>query len=114
MEFKMNEKEEIRETGFPFRKLWMIFFILLIIFYIIYHLYNGNYGLKNYMSKHIIIEQKNLDAQKIEKEISAMSNKIEKLQVNNLDSDLLDEEIRKNTGYAKKNEMVIYSNELAK
>ena len=59
-----------------------------------------------------IINQKNIDSKKIEKEIASIKNKIERLQGDNLDSDLLDEEIRKNTGYAKKNEIIIYSDYL--
>ena len=44
-----------------------------------------------------------------QKELADIKNKINKLQDTNLDSDLLDEEIRKNTGYIKQNEIVIYT-----
>lgn len=107
-----NIDEEINKIEFPTRKLMGVLFIISFILYVFYHLYNGNYGFKNYINKQNIINQKNIDSEKIEKEIAGIKNKIEKLQGNNLDSDLLDEEIRKNTGYAKKNEIIIYSNDL--
>ena len=107
-----NIDEEINKVDFPIGKIISVTFLVFFIIYILYHLYNGNYGLKSYINKQNIINQKNIDYEKIEKEINSMKNKIEKLQGNNLDSDLLDEEIRKNTGYAKKNEMVLYSDDL--
>lgn len=112
MNDEYNIDEEINKVEFPTNKLVFVLFLILFIIYTLYHLYNGNYGFKNYINKQNIINQKNIDSEKIEKEIDGMKNKIEKLQGNNLDSDLLDEEIRKNTGYAKKNEIVLYSNDL--
>lgn len=107
-----NIDEEINKINFPFARLFNIFFIILLITYVSYHLYNGNYGFKNYINKQNIINQKNIDSKKIEKEVNLIQNKINRLQDNNLDSDLLDEEIRKNTSYAKKNEIIIFSKDL--
>ncbi len=107
-----NIDEEIDKIEFPTRKLVGVLFSIFFLSYISYHLYNGNYGFRNYMNKQNIINQKNIDSKKIEKEIASIKNKIERLQGDNLDSDLLDEEIRKNTGYAKKNEIIIYSDYL--
>lgn len=107
-----NIDREINKIEFPAIKIIGILFIISFIMYVSYHLYNGNYGFKNYINKQNIINQKNIDSEKIEKEITGIKNKIDKLQGNNLDSDLLDEEIRRNTGYAKKNEIIIYSDDL--
>lgn len=107
-----NIDEEINQTEFPFKILFNILLIILSILYIGYHIYNGNYGFKNYINKQKIIAQKHINSEKIEKDINIIKNKINKLQDDNLDSDLLDEEIRKNTSYAKKNEIIIYSSEL--
>ncbi len=107
-----NIDDEINKAEFPFRTIINILLIILALLYVTYHLYHGNYGFKNYINKQNIVNQKHINSKKIEKEISSMQNKISKLQDNNLDSDLLDEEIRKNTGYAKKNEIIIYSSEL--
>jgi len=104
--------EEINRVEFPMGKLLEILFTLASIAYVSYHLYNGNYGFRNYINKQIIIKQKNVECVNIEKEISEIRNKIDSLQDDNLDSDLLDEEIRKNTSYAKKNEIIIYSSDL--
>lgn len=108
----ISEDDEEVKSGFPFKKFFNIFFILSILFYLCYHFYNGNYGFKSYINKQNIINQKNIDVIKLENEISSVKNKINKLQDTNLDSDLLDEEIRKNTGYAKKNEIILYSNDV--
>lgn len=107
----MQEKE-FEEINLDFRLIFKIIFILLMIFYTIYHIYNGNYGFKSYITKQDRLNQKNIELLKAQQEISNMEHRIKNLQSNNLDSDLLDEEIRKNTGYAKKNEIIIYSNSL--
>lgn len=107
-----KEIEEIEKIDFPFQILIKVICIALMLFYITYHFYNGNYGLKNYLNKQNIIDKKNITAKNLEKELLDIKNKIDKLQDNNLDSDLLDEEIRKNTGYMNQNEIVIYTNEL--
>lgn len=106
--------ENLERKEFNIRIIFKIIFIILLIFYVIYHIYSGNYGFKSYITKQERLTQKNLELIKIEKEIATQKHKIENLQDNNLDSDLLDEEIRKDTGYAKKNEIIMYSDELNK
>ena len=106
--------ENLEQEKFNIKIIFRIIFIVLLIVYVIYHIYSGNYGFKSYITKQERLTQKNLELIKIEKEISAQKHKIENLQDNNLDSDLLDEEIRKDTGYAKKNEIIMYSDELNK
>ena len=106
------EEKELEKINLDFRLIFKIVFIILMILYTIYHIYNGNYGFKSYITKQERLNQKNIELLKTEKEISNMKHKIENLQSNNLDSDLLDEEIRKDTGYAKKNEIIIYSDNL--
>ena len=108
----MMEQEELQNNGSIFQKVSSIIFILLLILYVLYHLYTGNYGFKSYITKQNRINQKNIEFTKIENDVEDIKNKIENLQDDNLDADLLDEEIRKNTGYAKKNEIIIYSNDL--
>lgn len=109
----VEEKIDILDEEKSFLKvITNILFFLFLIFYVIYHVYNGNYNLKNYINKQHLIDQKNISVLNSEKELEFTRNKINNLQDNNLDSDLLDEEIRKNTGYAKKNEIIIYSTDL--
>lgn len=110
----MIEQEELQNTSSAIQKILSIIFTLLLISYVIYHLYIGNYGFRSYLTKQNRINQKNIEYTKIENDVKDIKNKIENLQDNNLDSDLLDEEIRKNTGYAKQNEVIIYSNDLDK
>ena len=106
--------DDFEKNTFPFGMLLKIIFLLSMICYVAYHFYNGNYGLKNYLNKQDIINKKNITAQNIEKEIDDIKNKINQLQDNNIDSDLLDEKKKKNTAYMKENEIVIYNNELNK
>lgn len=101
--------DDFEKVKFPFIMLIKILFIILLILYMVYHFYNGNYGLKNYLNKQEIINKKKITAKNIEKEINNIKNKINQLQDNNIDSDLLDEEIRKNTAYMKEGEIVIYT-----
>lgn len=107
----IKEIDEVEQIDFPFQILIRIIGIICMVFYIAYHCYNGNYGLKNYMNKQDIINKKNIIIKESQKELADIKNKINKLQDTNLDSDLLDEEIRKNTGYIKQNEIVIYTDE---
>ncbi|MDD2839679.1 MAG: septum formation initiator family protein [Rickettsiales bacterium] len=110
----MYEEDDLENNNFHFQKILSIIFTLLLILYVLYHLYNGHYGFKSYITKQHRINQKNIEFTKIENDVTDMKNKIENLQDNNLDSDILDEEIRKNTGYAKENEIIIYSDDLEK
>jgi cell division protein FtsB len=105
----MTENYEfVEKTGISFQSFLSLFFLIIFIIYIFYHLYNGNYGLENYLNKEDIVTAKRVRISELEKNISNLENKIGNLQSENLDQDLLDEEIRKNIGYAKKNEIVIY------
>lgn len=107
-------KDGTEKLQFPIKNIFIIVALMLVIAYIFYHFYNGKYGFKNYLNKQSIIDKKNIEAKNLETEINVMKNKIELLQDDNLDSDLLDEEIKKNTAYIKKNEIVIYSDEFMK
>ncbi|HSQ97186.1 MAG TPA: septum formation initiator family protein [Rickettsiales bacterium] len=108
----MHEQDIFENNNFKLQKILGIILTLLFVLYASYHLYNGHYGFKSYITKQHRINQKNIELKKIENEVLTIKNKIENLQDDNLDSDLLDEEIRKNTGYAKKNEIIIYSDDL--
>ncbi len=110
----MYERDDLENNYFHFQKVLSIILTILLLSYISYHLYNGHYGFKSYITKQHRLNQKNVELKKIENDVLGIKNKIENLQDNNLDSDLLDEEIRKNTGYAKQNEIIIYSNDLEK
>ena len=105
----VKEIDEVEQIDFPLQMLLRIIGIICMVSYTLYHCYNGNYGLKNYMNKQDIINKKNIIIKESQKELADIKNKINKLQDTNLDSDLLDEEIRKNTGYLKQNEIVIYT-----
>ncbi len=109
---KENKVDKIEKDNFSVKLFISIIFICFLIFYIAYHFYNGRYGFENYINKQDMINSKKLSIQKTEKEILEIKNKIEKLQDENIDTDLIDEEIRKNTGYVKQNEIILYTKDL--
>jgi len=115
MEKLTKEEIEILKQDRSITKMILSSFLFLfLIFYTIYHICSGNYTITNYSSKQKLIESKNVALLNSKKELDSIKNKIDNLQDSNLDADLLDEEIRKNTGYAKKNEIIIYSDDLEK
>ena len=65
------------------------------------------------MSQNTLNEKQKI-AESIEKDLEFRRNKIKKMKGNYVDADILDEEMRKKFGYAKKNEVVIYSKDLEK
>jgi len=100
------------DENISFRRICNIICLFSIVFYLSYHFYWGRYGFKSYREKNDTIHQKTISIANLENEIDSLQNKVKNLQSNNLDEDLLDEVIRKNMGYAKSNELVIYSKNL--
>ena len=47
----VKEIDEVKQIDFPLQMLLRIIGIVCMVFYTLYHCYNGNYGLKNYMNK---------------------------------------------------------------
>jgi cell division protein FtsB len=85
-----------------------IVFILLFIVYIFLSIYS-NVVLSN--DGEFFEKQKILEINKLEIEIDKLNNKIYNLQDLHIDSDLLDEEIRKNFSFARQNETIVYNEE---
>ena len=89
----------------------LLFFIILklgLIFYFIYHVAFNGFGVFNYKNFYEIYYNKKLELKKAEQEFSKKQNKINRLQVNNLDLDLFDEVVRKNLGVAGDDEIVLF------
>ena len=89
-----------------------ITFLSFLTAYFIYHITKGNYGILSYKNTNkILIEKKNILAKK-EQDIEKQKNKITRLQSKSLDLDLLDEKLKENVGFANKNEIIIFTNDL--
>lgn len=91
---------------------FFLFIVFLFILYFFYHTLTGNYGLISYFNHQKQLEEKTTALIKIEKEVDDKKNKVDKLRVDSLDFDLLDEKSREILGTAKKNEIVIYDEDI--
>lgn len=101
--YNFVKKHNISKTLFT---VYFTFFAL--ISYFIFCLIFGQKGLIRYFELRQEIANKDLTKQELLDEIVVKKNKVQGLSDDSLDLDLLDEEARKNLGYSKKNEIVIY------
>ena len=86
-------------------------FIFLAFFLVIYFSYNTIFGSKGVISFFTLkkeLEQKNLAKNNLKDKLTNQQNLVDKMSLKSLDLDLLDEEARKNLGYANKNEIILY------
>ena len=91
------------------RKSFTVIFICLsiVVYFIIYSIF-GNRGILDYFHLKQQLEEKSLESKQLSTQIQNKENRVKRMQDNSLDLDLLDEEVRKNIGQAKKNEIIIY------
>jgi cell division protein FtsB len=94
--------------------IFLNYLISILILYFLYHIFAGNYGVISLINSNNILNGKIKIMNSIQKDIAFKKNKINKMKGNYIDADILDEEIRKNFGYAKDNEIVIFSKDLEK
>ena len=83
-------------------------FLLLFIAYFTYHLFSGNNGL---LAKDEWIEKNSLNQQHINAlnaQYTNILNNIALLKGDDIDQDMLDEQLRRTTGFAKPDEVIIY------
>ena len=82
-------------------------FLFLIFLYISYFLINGDRGIISYITIKNQQEELNIRLDKLNSRNDLLENRIEKLQVNTIDLDYLDEKIRQNTGFINEDEIMI-------
>lgn len=102
----MDEEEKIIPLVFH------IIFKFALSSYFVYHIAFHQYGIFNYKNLYEIYINKKFEFKKLEQEFFRKQNKVKRLQVDNLDLDLFDEEVRKNLGVVGKNEIVIFADEI--
>lgn len=81
------------------------------VLYFIYYALFGGKGLVKYFEIKNELQQKELVKGGLENKMDNKQNMVNGMSVDSLDLDLLDEEARKNLGYAGKEEIVIYDDE---
>lgn len=102
---------DIEERNINLLVFWIILKIGLIS-YFVYHIVFNGYAIFNYKNFYEIYGNKKLELKKTEQEFRRKQNKVERLQVNNLDLDLFDEVVRKNLGIIGINEIVFFTNDI--
>lgn len=89
-----------------------IFFYVFIVFYLLYHIFGGRYGIKSYGDiNNNLIEKRNL-LNKKQQLVSKEKNKIKRLDIDNIDMDLLDEKLKENVGIIDNNEVMIFTKDI--
>ena len=79
-----------------------------VVLYFVYYALFGGKGLVRYFQIKGELQQKELVKEGLENKMENKQNMVSGMSVESLDLDLLDEEARKNLGYAGKEEIVIY------
>jgi cell division protein FtsB len=98
----------MKEGSILYRLIFKIVFRLLAIAYCTFHFFNGNYGYISYRNSDKNFLQKKDYYENQVKKNEKTKTKISRLSKNNLDLELLEENIKKNTPIVKKNEIVIF------
>jgi cell division protein FtsB len=80
--------------------------------YFVYHIFAGNYGIISFIKSRDTLSEKQKIVESMQKDLEFRKNKIKTMNGPYIYADILDEEIRKTFGFAKKNEIVIYSKDL--
>lgn len=85
-------------------------FFALIIYFLFFTIF-GPKGLVQYFYLKKEIYEQNLEKKTLLNEIKQKQNDVQSMKPESLDLDLLEEEARKNLGYSKKNEIIIFQDE---
>jgi len=94
------------------KTLFISYFIgfSVIIYFLFYAIFSSN-GLIKYLELANKIKNKEVIEQGLLSKINEQEHQIKGMNINSLDLDLLDEQAKKNLGYIKKNEVVLYQEE---
>ncbi len=90
---------------------WLPSLAVFLVFYFSYHALSGDRGLFSLiqLKKEITINQEELLQLRTTRE--ALEHRVSLMNPKSLDVDMLDEQIRRNFGYAHQNEIIIYKDE---
>jgi len=100
----MNKSLVLKNRLYLFLSLILFFFIFI---YLLYFIINAERGVISYYKlKNEQLELKN-SFNNLEKKNAFLINRISRLKTNSLDLDYLEEQLRKNTGYLTKDEIML-------
>ncbi len=91
---------------FQFKKIMLVFFATLLVFYCLYQAINGERGISSlfYLSKQHNILKEEIEVLRTER--LDIENRVNALKSESLDIDLLDEQTRRVLGYARDDETI--------
>jgi len=90
------------------KNLISIIIVFILCLYFLYYTIYGKNGIFDYFKIEENIQIEKIKKIQLEAELNRQKDMIESIKIDNLDLDLLDEQTRKNLGYAKKDEVIIY------
>lgn len=97
-----------------FKFIIKIIFHILLVIYLVYHIFSGEYGIYSYLNINTTLIHKKNKLSEVQDSVDKQQDKINRLKTNNLDLDLFEEELKKNTGLISKDEIIIFTNDLEK
>lgn len=112
--FKKQNNITFNNSGGFFNFVIKATLYCLFILYLLYHIFSGEYGLYSYLDINNEIIKKQNKLNQVKYEYNIKKEKINRLKIDNLDLDLFEEELKKNTGLVSNNEIMIFINELDK
>lgn len=86
----------------------ILFSCILVVLYFIFYAIFGTRGVLDYFALKSEFKERTKIKEELDIKIQNKQNLVDRMQNDSLDLDLLDEQVRKNLGYAKKKEIIIY------
>lgn len=90
------------------------FITLALLIYFLFYTIFGSKGIVSYFALKNELQNKELIKNELQNKLQNKQNLVDGMSLKSLDIDLLDEQARKNLGYASKGELVIYEEETDK
>ena len=100
----MNKSLVFKNKFYLFFSFVFTFFLFL---YLVYFLFNGSRSIFTYYKLNNLNFKHSQKLANLNKENELLVDRIKRLQPNSIDLDFLDEQLRKNTGFSKNNEIII-------
>lgn len=105
-------QESVNNRPIKIRKVILFLTMFGLGFYICYHAVNGKRGIKSFFQFNSEIQLLREELKDLQEERIKLEHKVNLLKDNSLDSDSLEESVKRNLGYAKPKEFVFsYSEE---
>lgn len=100
--------EMVKKWGIT-KQIFVTFWVCLVIFfYLGFYTIFGDKGIIKYFELNKSLQEKDLVKNGLYKQTQVKQNLVKGMNLKSLNLDLLDEQVRKNLGYAGKNELVIF------